>query len=171
MKETPQQYKKRILGILGRDNPLKIQQATAAKLQVLTRGLSPRQMRRRPSPGKWSITEILAHLADTEIAVGWRLRMILSERGTPIQAFDQDKWAAAGNYRAQNPRHSLAGFKALRERNLRLLKSVPRKKWSHYGMHAERGKETVRRVVEMIAGHDRNHIIQIQGIARQFRGA
>lgn len=169
MKETPQQYKKRILGILGRDNPMKIQQATAAKLQSLTRSLSPRQMKRRPAPGKWSIGEILAHLADSEMAIGWRLRMILSQNGTPLQPFDQDKWAASGNYRAQNPRHSLADFKALRDKNLRLLKSISRKKWQNYGMHAERGKETIRRVVEMIAGHDRNHLGQVQRLARQFR--
>ena len=70
----------------------------------------------------------------------------------------------------QNPKHSLADFRALRERNLRLLKSVSKKKWQNYGMHAERGKETIQRVVEMIAGHDRNHLGQVERLVRQARG-
>ena len=170
MKETPKQYIKRILGNLGGQHPLRVQAATPKKIERLVRRLMPAQMRRRPARGKWSIAELLAHLADTELVGGYRIRTILSKNATPIQAFDQDDWARDGKYARRDPRHSLAVFKTLREANLRLLKSLSRRQWSHYGMHAERGKETIRRVVEMFAGHDLNHLKQIEAQAKRKRG-
>ena len=170
MKETPKQYIKRILGNLGGQHPLRVQGATPQKIKRLIRRLTPAEMRRRPAKGKWSIAEILAHLADTELVGGYRMRTILSKSGTPIQAFDQDDWARDGQYARRDPRHSLAVFKTLREANLRLLKSLSPKKWSNYGNHAERGKETIRRVVEMFAGHDLNHLKQIEAQAKRKRG-
>jgi hypothetical protein len=169
MKETPKQYRQRILKTLGGKPPVAVQSATPGKLAKLVRRLNAQQMRRRPAPGKWCIAEILAHLADTEIAVGWRLRQILSQNGVPIQAFDQDKWAAAGNYSAQPAAQSIADFRALRGKNLRLLKSVPKRKWQNYGMHAERGKEPIATLVALIAGHDINHLRQVEGLARAAR--
>jgi uncharacterized damage-inducible protein DinB len=169
MKETPQQYTRRILGYLGNKNPLATQRATHGRLRGLLKRLSRQQLKKRPAPGKWSITEILAHLADVELVAGYRLRMILSRNATPIQAFDQDLWAQSGNYAGQDPAASLEVFRLLRERNLKLLRSVSRQRWSNYGMHAERGKETIARVVAMLAGHDLNHLGQIQRIAASFR--
>ena len=170
MKETPKQYIKRILGNLSGQHPLRVQAATPKKLERLVRKLTPSQMRRRPAKGKWSIAEILAHLADTELVGGYRVRTILSKNGTPIQAFDQDDWARDGQYARRDPKRSLATFRTLREANLALLKSLSAKKWSNYGMHAERGKETIRRVVEMFAGHDLNHLKQIEAQAKRKRG-
>jgi hypothetical protein len=169
MQETPLQYTKRILGYLGQRDPLKVQDATARKINRLIQGLNRRQLGKRPAPGKWSIAEVLAHLADTELVCGYRLRMILSKSGAPIQAFDQNVWAENGDYARQHPRKSLAVFRALREHNLALLRSLPKGKWKSYGMHAERGKETVQRVAQMYAEHDINHLAQIERIARQFR--
>lgn len=169
MQETPQRYTKRILGYVEGQNPLRVQQATPRKIERLVRPLTRQQMHKRPAPGKWSIAEILAHLADTELVGGYRIRMILSANGTPIQAFDQNLWAREGNYAAQDPLRSLRTFRVLRENNLALLKSLPRKKWARYGMHAERGKETVARVAAMFAGHDINHLQQIEKIARDAR--
>ena len=169
MPETPQQYTKRILGYLRGREPLGVQQSTIQKIERLVRPLSRQHMRKRPAPGKWSIAEILAHLAEAELVGGYRIRMILGSNGTPIQAFDQNVWARNSNYARQDPERSLRMFRALRESNLSLLKSLPRKKWSCYGIHAERGKETIRRVAQMFAGHDLNHLEQIQRIAQQGR--
>jgi hypothetical protein len=84
MGETPQQYSQRIMkGIEGKD-PLKTQSATAKKLESLVKRAPAPKLRKRPAPDKWSVVEILAHLADTEIAVGWRIRSILGAPGTPI---------------------------------------------------------------------------------------
>ncbi len=169
MQETPKQYTKRMLGYVAGHKPLHVQQATGKKIERLIRRLTPRQMRKRPAPGKWSIAEILAHLADTELVGGYRIRMILNSSGTPIQAFDQNVWARNANYARQDPRKSLRTFHTLREHNLGLLKSLPRKKWSRYGIHAERGKETLERVAQMFAGHDINHLQQIERIVKQKR--
>ena len=164
MKETPKQYVARILGIIAGRDPVKVLGATADKLQKLTRGVPHKKLSRRPAPGKWSVTEILAHLAETELVVGWRLRSILSSNGTPIQAFDQDAWAKTSNYARHDPKKSLALFHVVRDANLSLLKSIPREKWKNYGMHQERGKESVARIAQLIAGHDLNHIGQIAAL-------
>jgi DinB superfamily len=169
MKETAQQYTKRILSHIDGKDPLKVQKSTAKKLDKLTRRLSKKEIRRRPAPGKWSIAEILAHLADAEVVGSWRIRQILGADGTPIQAYDQNVWAQTFRYEDRDPRESLRLFRVLRENNLLLLKSVPRKLWENHGMHAERGKETIAQIVRMFAGHDLNHLQQIEKIAKPGR--
>jgi hypothetical protein len=94
------------------------------------------------------------------------MRLILGANRTPIQAFDQDAWAAFSRYEKQDPHLSLEAFWVQRERNVRLLKSLPKKMWRYYGMHSERGKETIRRVTQMLAGHDINHLRQVERIVR-----
>lgn len=169
MKETAQQYTKRILSHIDGKDPLKVQKSTAKKLDKLTRRLSKKEIRRRPAPGKWSIAEILAHLADAEVVGSWRIRQILGADGTAIQAYDQNVWAETFRYEDRDPRESLKLFRVLRENNLLLLKSVPRKLWENHGMHAERGKETIAQIVRMFAGHDLNHLQQIEKIAKSGR--
>jgi DinB superfamily len=159
--ETPKEYIQRILAQLGGKDPLKVQASTAAKLGRLIQRASSVKLRKRPAAGKWSAGEILAHLADSEIVVGWRMRQILGAPGTPIQAFDQDAWAAAGHYEKRDARKSLEQFRAAREANLALLKSLTREQWKHHGMHAERGVETIEHITCMMAGHDLNHLGQV----------
>ena len=166
MKETVQEYIQRIQGKIAGKNPLQVQTATPKKLAGLLRRASPAKLRRRPAPDKWSVGEILAHLADAEIVTGWRVRSILGAPGTPIQAFDQDAWASAGHYAKRDARKSLEQFRVLREANLALLKSLTPEQWKHFGMHAERGEESVERILLMMAGHDLNHLEQIEAILR-----
>ena len=166
MKETPQQYTKRILGYIDGKDPLKIQKGTAKKLQRLIKPLSKKQLKRKPEPDKWSIAEILAHLADAEVVGSWRMRLIMGSDGTPITAFDQDAWATTFNYANKDARYSLKLFRALRENNLALLKSVPKKLWENHGMHSERGRETIAHMVRMYAGHDLNHLRQVEKLAK-----
>jgi uncharacterized damage-inducible protein DinB len=169
MKETSQQYVKRILGYIDGQDPLKIQKSTARKLEKAIRHLSQKQLRKKPAPGKWSIAEILAHLADTEVVASWRMRLIFSNNGTPIQGFDQDVWAKTFRYEDQDPDHSLKMFRVLREGNLALLQQVPRTLWQNHGMHSERGKETIGHIVQLFAGHDLNHLQQVKAIAKAQR--
>src|SRR5882724_1566553 len=169
MQETPQQYTQRMLNLSQGKNPVRSQQATAKKLTALTKRLSKKQLTRRPAPGKWSIAEILAHLADAELVIGYRIRLILASNGTAIQAFDQDACAQTFNYSRRDPKISLEAFRVLRENNLRLLSSVPRPSWKNYGEHQERGKETVDHIVKLIAGHDLNHLQQVEKIVKQRR--
>jgi uncharacterized damage-inducible protein DinB len=166
MNETPQQYIRRILGYLGDQDPLRVQQATAKKLQRLIQPLDRKQLSRRPATGKWSIGEILAHLADAELVGSWRLRSVLGSSGNAIQAFDQEVWAETFAYSRRVPEVSLATFRVLRENNVALLKALPKNLWARYGMHQERGKETITQIVRMFAGHDLNHLRQIEEIAK-----
>ena len=164
MKETPQEYIKRITGYVEGEQPLKVQAATPKKLERLIKGVSVSKLRKRPAPDNWSVGEILAHLADTEIVGGFRIRMILGSPGTPIAGFDQDAWGTSGHYDKRDPRRSVEQFRVLREANLALLKSITPEQWKHHGVHSERGVETVEHIVRMFAGHDLNHIRQIEGI-------
>ncbi len=164
MKETIEQYMQRISGYMEGKQPLVVQAATAKKLERLIKGVPTSKLRKRPAPDKWSVSEILAHLADAEIVGGFRMRLILGAPGTPIAAFDQDSWVTSGHYEKRDPRKSIEQFRVVREANLALLKSLTPEQWKHYGMHAERGQETIERVVLMFAGHDLNHLQQIEKI-------
>jgi hypothetical protein len=164
MKETPQQYTQRVLGYVEGKKPLAVQAATANKLARLINGVPLSRLRKRPAPDKWSVSEILAHLADTEIVGGFRMRLILGSPGTPVVGFDQDAWVSSGHYDKRNPRQSVEQFRTLREANLALLKSLTPEQWQHHGVHSERGVETIDRIAHMFAGHDLNHLQQIERI-------
>ena len=169
MQETAQQYTQRLLSYGEGKDALRLQQAAPKKLAALLKGKTAKQLTRRPAADKWSIAEIVAHLADAELAISWRLRQVLSTNAIPIQAYDQDLWAKTFDYAHRDSRISLATFTTLREANLGLLKSVPKTLWDNYGVHAERGKETVGHIVRMVAGHDLNHLQQIEGILKGKR--
>ncbi len=164
MAETPQEYQARILAHSQGQNPLKTQAATADRLEKLIKRASPKLLAKSPAPGKWSVKEILAHLADSEIVGGFRMRLILGANGTPILAFNQDDWARTGNYARRDPKKSIALFRAVREANLELLKALTPEQWKQYGLHSERGEETLETIASMFAGHDLNHIRQIEAI-------
>jgi uncharacterized damage-inducible protein DinB len=169
MQETPQQYTARMLSLAGSKNPLKIQQATAKKLAAAIKGLDKKKLNKRPGPGKWAINEILAHMADAEVVGSWRMRIILNQNGAPIHAFDQDTWASTFNYQKSDAKKSLQRFRVLREANLDMLKKVPKQLWDNYGEHSERGKETISHLAVMFAGHDLNHVGQVEQIAKASR--
>lgn len=166
MQETPQQYTQRIVGYMEGKDPMHVQQETHAKLQKLMKPLSKKQMTQHPEPGKWSIAEILAHLVDAELAGSWRMRSIIGNNGVELLAFDQDVWATTFAYSKHDPKVSLETFRVLRENNLRMLKALPKDLWENYGMHQERGRETIRHIVAMFAGHDLNHLGQVEKIAK-----
>jgi hypothetical protein len=167
MQETVEQYRKRMFSHLEGRDPLKLQAAAPAKLAKLLKGVSPTRARKRPAPGKWSIAEIVAHIADTELVGGYRIRAILGEPGTPIIGYDQDAWVTALHYDKRDLRKSFEQYRGLREANVALLKSLTPEQWKHHGMHSERGEESVETIVLMFAGHDINHLGQIERILAQ----
>jgi hypothetical protein len=171
MQETAQQYIQRILGYVEGQDAIKVQRTTAAKLKKTIQGLTPKQLKWRPEPAKWSIAEILAHLADAEVVASWRMRSVIGENGITIQPFDQDAWASVFEYRERDAKRSLEVFRVLRENNLTMLKDISRETWDNYGMHLERGKESVAHLARMFAGHDTNHLLQVEGIVRQLKSA
>lgn len=164
MQETAEQYRNRMFGHVQKGDPMKMLAAAPKKLERLLKGVTSAKARKRPAPGKWSISEIVAHIADTELVCGYRMRAILGEPGTQIIGFDQDAWVIALHYDKRNLMGSVAQYGALREANLALLKTLSPEQWKHHGMHNERGPETVEMIVRMYAGHDLNHMQQIERI-------
>ena len=164
MNETPRQYTDRILGYVKGKQPLVVQASTFKKLTRLIKGVPTARLLKRPSLDKWSVSEILAHLADGEIVGAFRLRFILGSPGSPVVAYDQDKWVTTGHYDKRDPQESLELFRTLREANLALLKSLTPDQWKLCGVHSERGQESIGQVVRMFAGHDINHLLQIERI-------
>jgi hypothetical protein len=117
------------------------------------------------APGKWSPAQIVSHLADCEIAFGWRLRQIVAEDSPVLQPFDQDKWAAT--YGSVTAPSALNTFTALRGWNLLLIKTVMPGAASRAGTHPERGRVTFQTILETMAGHDLNHLGQLTKLAAQ----
>jgi hypothetical protein len=118
-----------------------------------------------PAPGKWSAAEILCHLADCELVFGFRLRQTLAEDSPTLQPFDQDKWSAV--YRGIEAGHALEVFAALRGWNLRLLETALPAAATRPTTHPERGAMTFMTIVETMAGHDLNHLAQLDRLAAQ----
>jgi len=169
--EAAASYKAKILSYQAGADFLALQETAPAKLASLVAGLSAEQLAFHPGPSKWSIQQVVAHLADDELVGGYRLRMILSSPGTTIQAFDQDVWARTGRYDARDVNSSLELFRVLREANLALLRSLSGEEWEMFGVHAERGVESIRDIAMYFAGHDINHFRQIETIRQSYRGA
>lgn len=145
---------------------LRVQAATPARLRRAMAGVSRADLARRPAPGKWSIKEIICHLADVEVVNGWRYRMILAQSGSPLTAFDQERWADEMAYRRQNPALALEAFTALRRRHVALMRATPRSAWTRFGVHEERGRLSFHDLVDWIAAHDLNHLAQVARLRR-----
>jgi hypothetical protein len=144
-------------------NPIEVITATNGKLEKLFDTLGPVRSDKKPAPGKWSAREILCHLADCEVVFAFRLRQALAENRHVIQPFDQDNWAKSyTHYRVPD---ALAVFSSVRAWNLAFIQAAPPEALAKQLNHPERGDMSFQVLVETIAGHDLNHLPQIERIA------
>ena len=164
MKETFEQYSARLLSLSAGRDGLEILASTPARIGRAIAGLDDAALRQAPA-GRWSIAQIVAHLADSEIVIAWRIRQILATPGTPLQPFDQNDWARVQRYEEIDAYASLGLFTAVRAAQMRLLRSLTDEELDRYGMHAERGRESIRHLIGLEAGHDLNHLAQIEQLA------
>ena len=141
-------------------DPIRVLTTTAETLRSLTAPLSGAQINHSPAPGKWSVREIAAHLADVEQVFSFRLRQTLAEEHHVVQPFDQDLWAE--RYAPYDLDSALALFEAARNWNLRLLTTVTEADRHRPTTHPERGTMTFWTIVETMAGHDINHLLQLE---------
>jgi len=137
-----------------------IMAATAAELAKILEAIGPDKSSTSPAPGKWSPAEVVSHLADCELAFGFRLRQTLAEDEPIMQPFDQDKWAAT--YSGISTSEALAAFTAMRTWNLLLIKGALPAAAGRKTTHPERGTMTFETIVETMAGHDLNHLGQLR---------
>jgi uncharacterized damage-inducible protein DinB len=148
-------------GALGEREPVEVIESTPRALDSLLSRLSPEQIERRPAPSKWSVREIMAHLADCEIAFGFRLRQ--GAAGVDLlQPFDQDDWAR--NYGEYSFAAAQATYSAVRAWNLAFIRSLTAEQRAQVVTHPERGKMTVWIIVETMAGHDRHHLERFESL-------
>jgi len=169
MAETSQEYGKRLQGYVAGKDPLKILRETPALLRRLIVRKAPKLLSRRPHPDKWSVREILAHLADDELVLAYRIRKVLEEPGRTIDGFDQARWASVLHYASDEPSRTLERFRQMREWNLELFSRLSAEEWSLSGVHTERGRESLRDMALLYAGHDLNHAGQIRAIVAPVR--
>ena len=148
---------------LGNRDPFKVIAETATQLESLAKRIGPANLEKPRAPGKWSARQILCHLADCEIAFGFRLRQTLAEEGHVIQPFDQDKWAKS--YAAYDTQGAVDLFTSLRAWNVKLVSKASQKELDKKVVHPERGEETFRTIIETMGGHDLNHLQQLEEIA------
>ena len=166
MNETVEQYIARITGLVGSSDPVAIIEATPTRIAEAVKGLSGSAIDFKPAPEKWSIRQQLAHLADTELMMGSRFRWAASQPGKAIIAFDQDKFAATAKYSYVPLELSLSTFTAVRRWTVDFVRRLtPQEREAAYVQHEERGKETLQRLLTMMAGHDLNHLKQITELA------
>jgi len=151
---------------LGDHEPLKVLPATARKIEAILEELGAERVDQPPHPGKWCAREIVCHFADCEIVFGFRLRQTLSESHHILQPFDQEKWAA--HYSSYGALDALSTFHAVRSWNLALILSLPAEAHTKPVVHPERGPMTFQTIVETMAGHDLNHLRQLESIAKRF---
>jgi DinB superfamily len=148
---------------LGGRNAQEIISKTPAKLAAIFNQLGPAGVEKSPAPGKWNAREIFSHLADCEITFAFRLRQTLAEDGHVIQPFDQEKWSST--YAVYDAASALAVFSSVRRWNIALINSASPADRARAVTHPERGTMTFQTIVETMAGHDGNHLLQLEAIA------
>jgi uncharacterized damage-inducible protein DinB len=157
-------YVQALAAALGDQEPLHVLAELPAALKALTRGLPQRALRTPEAAGKWSIVEVVQHLADSEVVFAYRLRKALTEDAPRLEGFDQDVWASRLRYRDVRIGSALALLRPVRAANLRLLRALDADDLERTVVHAERGRLTVADMLRQAAGHDMVHRAQIERI-------
>jgi hypothetical protein len=153
-----------LIGLLGDDDPLAVLAELPVELPGLVAGLSTDELRRPEAPGKWSVIQVLDHLADQETVNAFRYRVVIAEDNPPIQGYDQDRWSERLRYGSADPATLITEITVLRGRTLRLLRALRPAEFTRAGRHAERGPESVEHIMRLNAGHDILHRRQIARI-------
>lgn len=162
-------YVQQTIDLLGRHDPLVVLDETPAWLRNRITGLDAEALGRPEGAGQWSITQVLAHLADTEVALGWRARITLTQEHAPLHGFDEGAWVTRFDYAGADPAQALSTFAALRAWNLRVWRSAGAADLTRVAIHSERGPESFDTLRRMSAGHDLRHRRQVDRILASFR--
>ncbi len=139
-----------------------------ALVQDAVSGIPEALLDRQPAPGKWSIRQLVAHLADAELVAATRFRWVAAEPGSALTAWDQDKWAGTLGYAAQSPAEAVQLMALVRRSTAAMLRSLPEAAWQQQGVHQERGPLTLQQIVEGMVGHLEQHASQIRALRTKF---
>lgn len=155
-------YTSRILGLLGDKPFLGVLESTPAKLQQHFERLGRQGLKKTYGPGKWTAGQIFCHLADAELALGFRTRQVAAETNHRIQPFDENVWAQ--RYALQDPATAVKSCAALRAWNLSFWRTLTAEDLARVAFHPERGNESLETILKLLAGHDLNHLAQLEQI-------
>jgi hypothetical protein len=159
-------YVAALLELVGSQDPLDVLRETPSALIHGIEGLLPTQLSQPEQPGKWSIAQVLQHLADSELVGAWRFRLVLAQDRPPLTGYDQDLWAERLHYEEADPVDALEQFTVLRQANVRLLERLSPAELTRVGIHSERGDESLGHLRMLYAGHDLLHLRQIDRVRR-----
>jgi hypothetical protein len=159
-------YASAVIRALGSRDPLEVMREMPDKLAAIIREVPPNLIGIPEAPGKWSIGEVIQHLADSERNGSFSFRMVMSQDRPDIPAYDQDLWAERLRYSELNVDDALEEFSALRRSNVRLFERASDADLARVGMHSERGEESLGYMLKLYAGHDIVHLRQIERIRR-----
>jgi hypothetical protein len=159
--QDPSGYQRHLLGLLGDDDPARVQTETPDAFRALLELAGP-DATTNPDPTEWSVARCLAHVTDAEIVVSGRYRWILAHDEPPLIGYDQDLWVDRLHTPAEPPQELFSFFEPLRDANIALWRRTPDERRGRVGMHAERGPESYELTFRLIAGHDRFHLAQAE---------
>jgi hypothetical protein len=161
---TASVYTRALLELLGSRDPVGVLSELIPWLDQRIRTVDQRALRVPEAPGKWSVIEVLQHLADSDLVFGFRLRMIVTEDNPPLQGYDQDAWARTLRYRDVQLDLAIDQLRSLRAANLHVLRQLSPGQLERVGLHSERGPESAGFLLRLMAGHDLVHRRQVDRI-------
>lgn len=139
---------------------------TPILLETLLRDLPADLLCWKPAPDRWSISEVLAHLADAEQMFADRTRRIVTEDMPVLEKYDQADAASNGDYAVGSAEENLARFTQTRRSTIILLKSIPVSSAGRTATHSEIGTITLDQMLNEWASHDLGHLRQIAELYR-----
>jgi hypothetical protein len=157
-------YVAALLDLLGSRDPVDVLRQTPDALSARLAGLAPEKITRPEAPGKWSMRDVVQHLADSELVGGFRLRITLAQDRPPVAGYDQDLWADRLRYREIEVSEALEQFHLLRRLNLRYWAGLTEDDLARVAVHGERGEESLGLLRRLYAGHDLAHRRQLERI-------
>jgi hypothetical protein len=153
-----------LLDLLGDQDPVSVLSATPEALQRFLERVPAQIVAKAEAPGKWSIRDVVQHLADSELVGGFRLRMVLAHDRPKLTGYDQDLWADRLQYGTVEVRDAMNQFSALRRANVPIWSRLTPAELLRVGLHGERGEESLDRMRRLYAGHDILHLRQLERI-------
>jgi len=140
-------------------------------VEVAITGAAGPELDFKPAPDKWSVRQIVAHLADSEAVAVGRLRSVVAEDNPSLMPYDQNAWAERTDYGKRKPSQALDTMRHLRGDNYALLKDLPEEMFSRTAIHARRGKMTLLDLLRLFAEHAENHAMQIRKVRAEYKAA
>jgi DinB superfamily len=155
-------YRQELLAALGADDPVDVLRTTLAEVEGIADGASVEALSHQPTPGEWSPREVFAHLADSDLVTGMRVRMVVTQDRPVLVGYDQEAWTRRFGSLDADARETIERWQGLRRANIRIYESLSEQDWQRVGVHTERGDESALLTVRLQAGHDRMHLDQVR---------